>query len=425
MSTHRPRNRAVWKRWLTWAGLGLLLSAGLAAHEPHKPLPAVAPAGVLAPTAVALPAGWVESPPPSAVQAFAPMLTADGDGVLATWLEPIPAGGHRVRLARWAAGAWSAATTVREGKKLFANWADVPGVVRAPDGALLAWWLESSGADTYAYDALLARSTDGGVTFRVLGALHEDRSAVEHGFVSAVVEGAGVRFFFLDGRATATGAPMQLRTVLVAGERIGPSELIDESVCDCCATAAVGWAGGSAVAYRDRTAAEIRDVQVAIRPLVGGLATHAVGNDNWKIAGCPVNGPALAGDGRRMAVAWYTAPEDRARMAVALSPDGGTSWGVPRALPGGGAGKPMGQLALAPLPGGFAAAWLEHASDSTELRFALLDASGKAGPAVLVARLAVGRAAGIPRLARTPERLTLAWVDARAQRLRFAALAAP
>ena len=423
-----PRtNRAVPRGSLIFASLGLLLSVPLAAHEPHKssPAPAAAPAVALPPAAVALPAGWVESPPPAATKAFAPMLAADGDGVLATWLEPRPAGGHRIRFARWADGAWSAATTVREGKTLFANWADVPGVVRAPDRALYAWWLERSAADTYAYDALLARSTDGGVTFRPLGALHEDRSAVEHGFVSAVVEGAGVRFFFLDGRATATGAPMQLRSVFVAGDRIGASELVDDSVCDCCSTAAVGWTGGSAVAYRDRTAAEIRDVQVAIRSLAGGLATHPVGSDNWKIAGCPVNGPALAADGRRLAVAWFSAPEDHARMAVALSADGGATWSPPRALPGVAAGKPMGQLALAPVPGGFGAAWLENAGDFAELRFARLDESGRVGPAVPVARLAAGRAAGIPRLARTSERLTLAWVDAQAQRLRFAAIAVP
>lgn len=405
--------------------LALLIPASLVpltAHEPHKPAPPVgSAAGAVA--AMPLPEGWVESRPPAGVGAFAPMLVADGDGFLATWIEPVGTGGHRVRIARWDGRFWTFPATIRESSALFANWADVPGVVRAPGGALYAWWLEKSGADTYAYDVRLARSTDQGRTFEPLGPLHDDRAPVEHGFVSAVPERAGVRFYYLDGRATANGGPMQLRTAFVEGDRISASELVDESVCDCCATAAAGLANGSAVAYRDRTAGEIRDVQVVLRSEAAAPVTHAPGKDGWKIAGCPVNGPALAADGRRLALAWFSAPEDRPRMSAALSSDGGATWSAPLPLaanPGSDGGKPMGQLALAALPQGFAVAWLESAQGSTELRFARLDAHGKLEPATSVARLAPGRAAGIPRLVRAADRLALLWVDPTAQRLQFA-----
>ena len=39
-------------------------------------------------------------------------------------------------------------------------------------------------------------------------------------------------------------------------------------------------------------------------------ATTAVYNDGWKIAACPVNGPAVAANGKRVALAWFTAPND-------------------------------------------------------------------------------------------------------------------
>jgi hypothetical protein len=416
----------------------------LAAHEPHKPAPEAGSAAVPV-AAMALPEGWVESRPPAGPGAFAPMLVADGDGFLATWIEPLTPAGHRVRVARWDGRFWTFPATIRESAGLFANWADVPGVVRAPDGSLYAWWLEKSAADTYAYDVHLARSTDQGASFRSLGVLHEDRSAVEHGFVSALAEGTGVRFYYLDGRGTAAGAPMQLRTVLVEGEKIGPSELVDESVCDCCATAAVGLANGTAVAYRDRTADEIRDVQVAIRPTTGAARTRAVGNDRWKIAGCPVNGPALAAlpappalpavpavtgarqDGQELAVAWFSAPGDRPRMTFARSLDGGATWSPPELLAPSAGGKPMGQLALAPLapPGrGFAIAWLEGVAGGSEIRLALVDANGKVGASQPIARTGAGRAAGIPRLAAAANRLALLWVDNTApdgKSLRFAA----
>jgi hypothetical protein len=398
--------------------LPLLVGAPVLAHEPHKPAPPAQENGTPA-AAIPLPAGWVESPPPAAAGAMAPALVADGDGFLATWIEPLAQAGHRVRFARWQGGNWSAASTVREGKTLFANWADVPGVVRSPDAALYAWWLEKSGPDTYAYDVRLARSTDQGATFTALGVLHEDRSAVEHGFVSAVAEEGGVRFYYLDGRATVAGAPMQLRTILVQGERVGLSELVDESVCDCCATAAIApiapialpgaGGGGSVVAYRDRTAGEIRDVQVTLRSRGGGLATKPVGNDRWQIAGCPVNGPALAANAGQLAVAWFAAPGDRPRMAVARSTDGGATWGKPQLLS---SGKPMGQLAVAALRDAFALSWLEATSGGSELRLARLEGSGRPGPSLAIARTGVGRTAGIPRLAAGANRLALLWVDA-------------
>lgn len=403
-------------------GLALLAGAPVLAHGPHQPAPPVPEEGTRG-AAIPLPAGWVESPPPAAAAAMAPALVADGDGFLATWIEPRAQAGHRVRFARWQGGNWSAASTVREGRTLFANWADVPGVVRSPDAALYAWWLEKSGPDTYAYDVRLARSTDQGATFTELGVLHEDRSAVEHGFVSAVGERSRVRFYYLDGRATASGGPMQLRTVLVEGEKIGPSELVDESVCDCCATAAVGLASSSAVAYRDRTADEIRDVQVVLRSNAAPQATHSPGKDGWKIAGCPVNGPALAANGGQLGLAWFSAPGDRPRMAVARSADGGANWSAPETVV---SARPMGQLALAPLEAGFALSWLEGTPGASELRLARLDGSGKPGPSQAIARTGAGRTAGIPRLAAAGKRLALLWLDAgssSATRLRFATLA--
>ncbi len=409
--------------------LALLLGVPVLAHEPHKPAPPAQEKGA-ALAAIPLPEGWIESPPPAASRAFAPLLVADGDGFLVTWIEPLPDSVYRVRYARWQGGNWSAASTVREGKTLFANWADVPGVVRSPDGALYSWWLEKSAADTYAYDVRLARSTDQGATFAALDVLHEDRSAVEHGFVSAVAEGGGVRFYYLDGRATAAGAPMQLRTVLVQGARVGASELVDESVCDCCATAAIVLPGergdGSVVAYRDRTAGEIRDMQVALRSRGGVLATKPVGNDRWKIAGCPVNGPALAANAGQLALAWFAAPGERPRMAVARSADGGTTWGLPQPL---NAARPMGQLGIAALPspaGGFAVSWLEAIEGGSEIRLARLDGSGKPGASLAIARTGAGRTAGIPRLAAAANRLALLWVDAgnpSATSLRFATYA--
>ncbi|MCM2270230.1 MAG: glycoside hydrolase, partial [Thermoanaerobaculia bacterium] len=167
-------------------------------------------AAVAAPAAAASPAE-----PPAGDGAFAPYLAATADGAALTWLEPTAPGdetkaprAHRVRVARWSAGGWSAPATIVESAAVWANWADTPGIAQAGDGTLVAWWLERNGESTYAYGVRIARSTDGGASWQPLGWLHDDLSPTEHGFVSMVAAGDGVRAFWLDGRATADGRPM-------------------------------------------------------------------------------------------------------------------------------------------------------------------------------------------------------------------------
>jgi hypothetical protein len=224
-----------------------------------------------------------EIDPPAAAGAMAPNLAATAGGWLMTWVEP-GSGGHRVRFARFAAGAWNAPSTIAEGAAIVANWADVPSVAAAADGALVAHWAEASTDE--AYDVVLARSEDGGASWRRLGVPHRDGTRTEHGFVSLVGEGAAVRAVWLDGRAGTTA----LRSALV-GVSIGEEEVIDARVCDCCGTAAIATEGGTLVAYRDRSGDELRDIATARRASEGWSEPSAVHGDGWKIAGCPVNGP--------------------------------------------------------------------------------------------------------------------------------------
>jgi hypothetical protein len=345
--------------------------------------------------------------PPATPGSFAPQLATTADGVVLTWLEPVPgessaaagASRHRVRFSRLADGAWTAPVTLVESGNLFANWADMPGVAAAGDGALVAWWLERNGESPYAYGVRIVRSTDGGSTWTALGWLHDDVSPSEHGFVSMTVEASGTRAFWLDGRATLEGRPMTLRTALV-GKSVAASALVDEAVCDCCSTAAVTLGDAALVAYRDRTADEIRDVRVAA--LVAGEPQRSTlaGDDGWRIEGCPVNGPALAAAGGRVAVGWFGAPGDRGHVAAAFSADAGATFSAPLVVD---AAQPIGRVALAALPGGdFALAWHARAGDRAEIRIVRLNPGGAGAPYVLAATSG-GRSSGFARLAALPD----------------------
>lgn len=418
---------------------------------------------------------------PAAPGSMAPELALvdDGGGAAAalTWLEPVPVPEPersadeipadeeevtekvdprrwRVRFARLApSGAgWSEPVTVagRNGpggvaeRGFFANWADRPGLVQGgssgPGGPLFAHWLARNGDSVYAYEVGMARSDDGGATWRPLGRLHEDAAATEHGFVSYAADPAapdGVRAFWLDGRRMPDGGPMTLRTALV-GEEVDrdSEELLDPSVCECCATAAVATSGGPLAVYRGRTEEEMRDHRLVRRsasaPEPGESASggwsepELLHRDGWQIAACPVNGPAAGRLGDTVWVAWFTAaPEDDGgqptpRVLAAVSGDGGATFGDPISIAAPGEGEaPLGRLDLAVADGSAIVSWLESTPEGAVIRLRRISADGRAGAPVAAARSAGSRASGVPRLLALPgggsggdgSRLLIAWVD--------------
>lgn len=360
---------------------------------------------------------------PAASGAMAPYLRDDGDGVLASWIEPVAAGGHRLQVARWSPTAWTQPATVVESAELIASWADVPSVARAGDGALVASWSESSAGKQEAYDALVARSKDGGKTWTRLGALHADRTPAEHGFVSMVADGAALRAFWLDGRDLAhTGGATGLRTALV-GDAIGGEALVDDRVCDCCATAAVGTDAGPTVAFRDRSEAEVRDIAVA-RAGGGAWSSAPVGSDRWEISGCPVNGPAAAARGRAMAVAWYTRAHDVPRIHVAFSADAGATFGPAVAIdePAGDR-APTGRVGVVLDDDGTAlVSWVAAERADASLLVRRVAADRRLGVELAIARVASGRQGMFPRIARGDRELLAIWSEPATSRLQAARL---
>lgn len=380
-------------------------------------------------TAQSVPAGWRELPAPAGAGAMAHNLAPSRAGLLLSWLEPLAKGGHALRVARLEGERFRLLGTVAQGGDFFANWADFPAVVEAPDGALLAHWLAKSGGDTYAYAVQLARSTDGGGSWKHLGPLHADGVPAEHGFVSFAPEGGGVRAVWLDGRAMPAGGAMSLRTARVEGEKVTGEEVLDERVCDCCQTGLAIASGGAVVVYRDRSPQEVRDMAVVRRGRAGWTPPVPVHIDGWRIPGCPVNGPAIAAAGSRVAVAWFTAAEQKPRVQLAFSTDGGAHFGAPVVVDG---DKPLGRVGLA-LDGQGAAlvSWLAAVDKDAAILARRVSPEGVAGPVVRLAQTTQARAGGFPRILVQGDRLYVAFVEGdkvtrlRAGSLPVAAFGAP
>ncbi|WP_143537726.1 hypothetical protein [Rubrivirga marina] len=368
-----------------------------------------------APEAAPVAAGEVAVPADSG--ALAPRLALDGAGrPLLSWVEPADSG-HALRYARWDVDHWTDARTAAEGTDWFVNWADTPGVMETADGRLVAHTLPRHPGDDspYAYDAAVRQMTAagwGGWTEPRL--LHDDGRAAEHGFVSAVALPDGrTGLVWLDGRNQGGhghgGGAMTLRYAAldVSGALADEAEL-DTRTCDCCPTAAAATPSGLVVAYRDRSAAEVRDIAV-VRLVDGAWTDPTIPHpDGWTIAGCPVNGPALASRGDRVALAWYS-EGDGARVQLAASEDGGATWGERVRIDG---ESPIGRVGVALMPDGSAVvSWLATVGDAAELRLRRVAADGTRGESVPVATVAAGRSSGMPHVVALGGQALVAWTD--------------
>ena len=349
-------------------------------------------------------------PVPAAPGSGEPSLFTGEAGVFLTWLEPSAPGRHALRLSRWDGDGWSEPATVIDQDSLFVNWADFPALAALPDGTLAAHWLEKSGASTYAYDVRMALSSDGGRTWSDDVVPHRDGVQAEHGFVSLFPLGDSVGVVWLDGRATPDGDPMTLRfTTLAPDGGLGEEVLLDASTCDCCQTGVALAAAGPVVAYRDRTADEVRDIYVARRvdgAWSWGRPVHA---DGWTIAACPVNGPAIAASGERVAVAWFTAADgEPGAVRVSFSSDGGATFGPPIHADD---GRPVGRVDLVLLESGDAVlSWVEASDDGAAIRLRRVNEHG-AGPSASLATTSAARASGFPRMVPMGDRLLFAWTE--------------
>lgn len=400
------------RRAVTLSGLVVLL--GLRAGQAAPP-----PALEVAP---------IESPAPTGSRW--PELALDPEGgALLSWLQVDAEKTASLHVARHHQGGWQPTRLVATGSGWFVNWADFPTLAASTEGRVIATWLEKLGKGTYAYGVQHAIAPSEGA-FTARGLLHSDRSETEHGFVSLAPLAEGrVHANWLDGRqgADGKGGAMALYSAELGpdGQR-GPESLLDNRVCDCCQTSSVVLDDGSVlVAYRDRGAREQRDIAV-VRGRRGETGAWSwskprlVHADGWTIAGCPVNGPALAVHGKQVAVAWFTAGTDgKPRALVALSRDRGERFSAPRRLDD---GRPSGRLDLVFAdPKTLVVTWLELGEETASWRARTIVTKGRRlGPSLTLATAGGQRGDGFLRTVALKEGVLAAWTDATTGRVETA-----
>ena len=402
---------------VVWRLLLLMLIFAAAAAQKKPGLPLDVPIGIDSPSA------------PGSAE---PNLYGAPDGrVFLSWIEPGQNKGHALRFSELREfsftnnlslpqPAWSEPRTIAEGENWFVNWADFPSLIALPAGRLAAHWLVKSGAGAYAYDVNLSQSIDGGSTWSKPIVPHRDGTQTEHGFVSLLsLQDGGVGAAWLDGRNFkgsehqghgASKSEMTLCYARIDKEgRLSDEAVLDNRVCECCQTSAAITLRGVVVAYRDRSAAEVRDISVVRRIGSRWTEPRTVHQDGWRIEGCPVNGPSVAADGNRVVVGWFTGANDSPMVKVAFSSDAGDSFGAPIRVDD---GSPIGRVQTLVLPDGTAVVvWLERTGKEGEIRIRRVGPNETRGKSITVSKAGLARASGFPRMAHSGEKVIVAWTD--------------
>jgi len=351
---------------------------------------------------------------PSAAGSAEPFLYKGDSTVYMSWIEKGDSGAI-LKFSQLNAQQWTEPSQIAGGKNWFVNWADYP--MLAVDGSnMVAHFLDRSGDGKYAYDVKLTFSNDGGKNWTAPMLLNEDKKEAEHGFVTLLPYGDNFFVTWLDGRNTAMegmeGAgheghhgSMSLRAAILdrTGKKINEWEL-DNKTCDCCQTSAAITSTGPVVVYRDRSDDEIRDMSIV--RLVDGqwTAPRAIHNDNWKIAGCPVNGPRVVSKGNDLAVVWFSAA-DKAQVNVAFSSNGGESFSNPVRID---EGKAIGRVDIDLIDAKTAlVTWMEGG----KIMLAKIGADGTKEPSMTLAESTDARSSGFPQLTVVNNRAIIAWTD--------------
>jgi hypothetical protein len=349
---------------------------------------------------------------PAGANSSEPQITAQGDRVILSWLE---VSGERATLkfAERTASGWSNAQTVASGTHFFVNSYDVPSVRALADGTLVAHWEEKLGADedSDASKVMLSWSKDQGKTWLRPVSPHHDGTNTEHGFASLFqAPGSGLGLVWIDGRATnpkTESGDMSLRASVydATGKQLRETVVVPR-VCECCSTSVAETSEGVIVAFRNRSATEVRDIYVTRFAEGRWSAPAIVHADGWMIDACPINGPSVSARGRDVAVAWFMAKGDQGRAFVAFSHDAGRTFGAPVRVDD---AASLGRLGVQMLDNGNAAViWIEKGSQGSQFRVRMINSAGTRSAPVTIANTEGSR---YPRIMGVSDELLFSWVD--------------
>ena len=348
-----------------------------------------------------------------------PRVTSNNDGgLLMSWYEKIDSVNWSINWSEFYDGKWSKSKPITSGRSYFVNWADFQSIYHFGGDSLSAHWLETSGSGPYDYDVKVVTSVDRGKTWSKPNKPHNDGVKGEHGFLSFFKNlDNRLSMIWLDGRNMSSdhsshgyGAMSLYQTSFDSNGQLLAEAKIDDRVCECCPTSATRTTNSVILAYRDRDESEIRDISIVRCTKNECFDPYPVNNDNWKIAGCPVNGPKLVGNVNDLAITWYTAANSQPMVKVAFSFDEGVTFESPIRID---LSQPIGRVDLIWINDSeVMVSWIENAEETTNILGSIISKRGEVTAPKIVSEIEPGRISGYPQMEKVDDQLFFAWTEA-------------
>jgi BNR repeat-like domain len=346
--------------------------------------------------------------PPVSMGSAEPALTTTGQGLILSWCETID-DETTLKMSIYKDHKWSEPNTIANGNDWFVNWADFPAIV-ANGNNLFAHFLQKSESGTYTYDVMFTLSNDMGKSWSLPMKLHQDTVNAEHGFVSAVPFKDGFMVSWLDGRYTTVDkGAMTVRAAYIdlKGE-IKNSREIDHRTCDCCQTSMTLVNGKPMTFYRDRSDEEIRDIYYSVFADSNWSEPQLLNADNWKINGCPVNGPRATSIDDKLAVTWFTGANRKMKVNLKISSNGGVDFGKTIEVDGPNA---LGRVDVQMDASKIYVSYLNKSENGASLMLKTYDHNGGLQQTETIATVSPERASGFPRMVLWDGQIVVTWTD--------------
>ncbi|WP_421774681.1 hypothetical protein [Gracilimonas sp.] len=311
---------------------------------------------------------------------------------------------------------WSEPSVISADSTWFLNWADYPSIIGHNGQPMAAHWLNKKPGGTYAYDINISAYTNEWSDKTIP---HQDETATEHGFLSMLpASDSTFMAVWLDGRKTAgrdhheyadLSKAMTLRGAIIDRNGLVLEKfLIDDAVCDCCNTSLAKTENGFIVTYRNRTEDEIRDIYSSVFRDGSWSEPKPVHNDNWEIAACPVNGPAVEVQNGVVATSWFTGANGENKLQLGISNDHGNNFDKVISVDNQNA---VGRTDLVITADKIWVSWLSSADGAGQLNLASYSLAGEPLNQYSIPNISGKRSTGFPQITKSEYGILIAFTD--------------
>ncbi|WP_421765051.1 exo-alpha-sialidase [Ekhidna sp.] len=367
----------------------------------------------------------VESP--AGLNASLPYLVLGEDkNLYLSWVEKGDSNLVNFKYAYFVNDEWSKSELIASGNDWFVNWADYPMLAIDKDGNKIAHYLAKSASGTYSYDVNIVLKHKDSSNWSSPIIPHKDGTPTEHGFVTMLPQN-DVSFLlsWLDGRNTGGGGhgehgggAMTIRSAVIDMNGNLTEEIeLDGRVCDCCQTGGAITPKGAIIVYRDRSVDEVRDMAFVTQMDSGWSQPILIAQDNWKIEGCPVNGPRIASYQNTVAAAWFTSALGRPTVKVAFGI--GQDFNEPIIIDD---TSPAGRVDIVMVNEQEAmVSWMDG-GETPAIKYRKVNINGSMSPVGTVAEMSESRSSGFPQMEILGGDIYFAWtqIDGEKSNIRMA-----